>query len=439
MATTPTTNHQPPTTVAAPATIRWHLRWLFWSTLACLAFLPALLFIAWRVLVRRRPVAGLWAKMSGCGPAVAPGQVLVHGVSLGEVNLMRPLVPGLEAASGTRCLLTTSTTTGWEGLAKAFPERDRTFFPLDLPWAVGHFLRRTRPRAVILLESELWPVWLCACHARGIPVAGVNVRVSDRTFARLRRVRWLIAPFFAARAVSVAQNDAYAARLAILGALRIAVSGSMKADMVRLPEPCAVAAWIAQVGLDPTRPLLLLASTSDGEEATVLGRDLTAWQGWQIAICPRHPERGAAIAAFVANAKRTSLGERITTPNDVLIVDEIGRLGLLYAHAATSAGIAVVGGSLGSGRGGQNMLEAAAAGCATAVGWDVRSQPDPMALLRGVGGVVELTPSGLANELAALAADPARRAALGHAGRQAWIQGQGATARTMEQLRGFLD
>jgi hypothetical protein len=62
-----------------------------------------------------------------------------------------------------------------------------------------------------------------------------------------------------------------------------------------------------------------------------------------------------------------------------------------------------------------------------------------MALLRGVGGVVELTPSGLANELAALAADPARRAALGHAGRQAWIQGQGATARTMEQLRGFLD
>jgi len=414
----------------------WRLRWCAWSLLACLALLPALGFIAWRVLIKRRPFAGLWAKLSGGGPDLPQGRVLIHGVSLGEVHLMRPLLPGLEALSGTHCLLTTSTTTGWEGLGKAFPDHPKAFLPLDLPWAVGRFLARTRPRAVILLESELWPVWLCACHARGIPVVGVNVRVSDRTFARFLKLRSVIAPFFAARALSVAQNELYADRLRILGAVRVSVSGSMKADMVRLPDPAAATAWASAVGLVGERPLLLLASTSVGEEATVLAD----WRvtGWQLAICPRHPERGAELAALITArggiAKRTSQGQICTAPEDVLIVDEIGKLGLLYAQAAASGGIAIVGGSLGSGRGGQNMLEAAAAGCATVVGWDVRSQPDPMALLRGVDGVLELIPVTLADQLTALAADAARRQALGAAGRLAWQQGQGASARTLDLL-----
>ena len=408
--------------------------------MACIAILPALGFIAWRVLVRRRPFAGLGAKLTGGGPVLPQGRVLIHGVSLGEVHLMRPLVPGVETLSGVPCLLTTSTTTGWEGLGKAFPDHPKAFFPLDLPWAVARFLARTRPRAVILLESELWPVWLCACHARGIPVVGVNVRVSDRTFAQFLKMRPLIAPFFAARALSIAQNEACAERLRILGAVRVSVSGSMKADMVRLPECAAATAWAAAVGLVSERPLLLLASTSAGEEATVLAGWTTS--AWQLAICPRHPERGGELAALITArggiAKRTSLGQICTSPEDVLIVDEIGKLGLLYAHAAASSGIAVVGGSLGSGRGGQNMLEAAAAGCATVVGWDVRSQPDPMALLRGVDGVVELAPTTIADQLAALAADPARRQALGSAGRRAWEQGQGASARTLDQLAPIL-
>jgi 3-deoxy-D-manno-octulosonic-acid transferase len=423
----------------------WRLRLAFWSALACLALPVAAVLIINRLFIRRRPMAGLWAKLTGAVAPMPPGGVLVHGVSLGEVNLMRPLVPGLESIFGARCLLTTSTTTGWEGLAKAFPDHARAFFPLDLPWAVGRFLSRTRPRAVVLLESELWPVWLCACHARGIPVIGVNVRVSGRTHDRLAKVAALVRPFFRARALSLAQNGTYAARLLALGARRdrVLVSGSMKADMVRLPAPEAVVAWTAQVNLAAGQPLLLAASTSEGEERVLFAGGFAAWtaRGWQMAICPRHPERGAEIADLVrtlgGTPHRTSQGERLPAKqdgSDVLIVDEIGRLGLLYAHAARTNGIAVVGGSLGSGRGGQNMLEAAAAGCATVVGWDVKSQPDPMALLRLAGGVEELTPANVEGALSTLASDPDRRRRLGEAGRRAWRAGQGATERVLAAI-----
>jgi 3-deoxy-D-manno-octulosonic-acid transferase len=423
----------------------WRQRLGFWSLAAC-ALLPlALLAIAHRTLVRRRPMAGWRAKLLGDAPPVSPGRVLVHGVSLGEVNLMRPLLPHLERLSGAPCLLTTSTTTGWEGLAKAFPGHDRRFFPLDLPWAVGRFLARTRPRAVVLLESELWPLFLCACHARGIPVAVVNARISDRSFRRLGLADALLRPFFRERICTVSQNGLYAARALARGARRPhqAVSGSMKADMVRLAEPAAAAAWAAQTGLDGGRPLLLLASTSVPEEAAVLPTGLAPWiaRGWQVAICPRHPERGEELAALVRRLGgtpwRTSQGQRLPSPSggeSVLIVDEIGRLALLYRCCADRGGIAVVGGSLGSGRGGQNMLEAAAHGCATVVGWDVKAQPDPMALLRAAEAVVELRAGGVEAGLAALADDPVRRQRLGEAGHRAWLAGQGATGRAARAL-----
>ena len=157
----------------------------------------------------------------------------------------------------------TSTGTGWQGLANLLPSHDRVFFPFDLPWAVEEFLDRLSPQLVILLESELWPGFLSACHRRGIPVVGVNARVSERSLHRLRRVRPLVAPFFAERALWATQNATYAGRLIELGAHpdRVVVTGSMKADMVRIPDQAAVSAWTASVGLD-ARPLLLLASTT---------------------------------------------------------------------------------------------------------------------------------------------------------------------------------
>ncbi len=397
-----------------------------------------LIAIAHRLWIRRRALVGLHGKLSGRGPALPRGATLVHGVSLGEVALMKPLLPRLGAGP---FILTTTTETGTEGLAKAFPEAARAHWPFDLPWAVSAFLRRTRPRRVILLEAELWPLTLLACRAHGIPVSVLNARMTARSHARWRLLRPLARRLVGSLALAIAQEPAYAARLADLGLPRerLAVSGSLKADMVRPALPAAAAAEAARIAL-PDGPLLLLASTSEPEERAPLASWLR-WgrpAGWCCVIVPRHPERGEALVALGRelglSARRTSVQAADASPVDVLIVDEIGRLAPLYALCAERGGIAVVGGSLGSGRGGQNMLEAAAAACCTVVGWDTKAQPDPMRLLRNAEAVVELTVGDLDATLATLASDAPRRATLGARGQTAWRSGRGALDRTIAIL-----
>ncbi len=400
-----------------------------------------LLAIAHRLWIRRKALVGLRAKLSGRGPALPRDATLVHGVSLGEVMLMKPLLPRLGPGP---FVLTTSTETGSEGLAKAFPDGHRAHWPFDLPWAISAFLRHARPSRVILLEAELWPLALLACRAEGIPVTVLNARMTARSHARWRLLRPLARRLVGSLALAIAQEPAYAARLADLGLprARVAVSGSLKADMVR-PANAAAAATEAQRIALPDGPLLLLASTSEPEERAPLASWLR-WgkaAGWRCIIVPRHPERGEALLGLCRElgtpARRTGSstpdpGPR--TPDQVIIVDEIGRLAPLYGLCAERSGIAVVGGSLGSGRGGQNMLEAAAAGCCTVVGWDTKAQPDPMRLLRGASAVTELTPDAIDPVLASLAGDPARRATFGAAARTAWLSGRGALDRTLRLL-----
>lgn len=415
----------------------------FWfralGALICLLAPLILLAIAHRLWIRRRALVGLRGKLTGLGPALPRDAVLVHGVSLGEVMLMKPLLPRLGDGP---FVLSTSTETGTEGLAKSFPDRPRAHWPFDLPWAMSAFMRRNRPRRIVLLEAELWPLALLAARAQGIPVVVLNARLTARSHARWRLLRPIARRLVGSLALAIAQEPAYAARLADLGLplSRVAVSGSLKADMVRPATAAAAQAEAERIAL-PDGPLCLLASTSEPEERALLA-SWQRWgrpQGWRCVIVPRHPERGEALVAMCRelglSARRTATpdpGPR--TPDQVIIVDEIGRLGPLYARCAASGGIAVVGGSLGSGRGGQNMLEAAAAGCCTVVGWDTKAQPDPMRLLRGAAAVVELAPATLDAQLAELASLPERRATLGVAGHQAWSTGRGALDRTIRIL-----
>ncbi len=399
-----------------------------------------LLAIAHRLWIRRRALVGLCAKLTGRpdDDNTPRNATVVHGVSLGEVALMKPLLPHLPGPF----VLTTSTETGTAGLAKTFPEATRTHWPFDLPWAVSTFLRRTRPRRIILLEAELWPLALLACRAHGVPVTVLNARMTERSHRRWRLLRPLARRLIGSLDLAIAQEPAYAARLCDLGLprSRVAVSGSLKADMVRPAAAEAAAVEAARIDL-ADGPLFLLASTSEPEERPLL----VSWQrwgrpaGWRCVVVPRHPERGPALATLCRelglSARCTGRADvRTSGRADVLIVDEIGRLAPLYALCAQRGGIAVVGGSLGSGRGGQNMLEAAAAGCCTVVGWDTKAQPDPMRLLRGTDAVVELTPAGLDAQLEALASAAPHRATLGAAAQVAWRSGRGALARTVSIL-----
>jgi 3-deoxy-D-manno-octulosonic-acid transferase len=422
----------------------WHWHLLFFSVLLLVAAPLIVALLAHRLWIRRKGMVGLREKLTGRGMRLTPGQILVHGVSLGEVNLMRPVVPRLEAALGARCLLTTTTETGRARLDEVFADRERAFLPLDLPWAVLRFLAQAKPRLVVLLELEVWPVLLLCCHLRGIPVVLLNARVSERSYRGYAQARWLLRPLFREIALALGQNGTWTARLVGLGVRRerAIVSGSMKADMVNRATSQAMTAEAERLGLRPGQPVLLLASTSAGEtveEQALLAPQLDRWlnRGWQIIVCPRHPERGPEIVGLltalpgVEQVRRSSRGEQLDAHGQLLLVDEIGKLGALYAWTAAVNGIAVVGGSFGSGRGGQNMLEAAAAGCCTVVGWDTRNFPDAMALLHLADGVAEATREDAQQLLAALADDPARRKRLGANGQRAWAAGRGAVDRSI--------
>jgi 3-deoxy-D-manno-octulosonic-acid transferase len=432
-----------------PGRWSWHL--LFFCVLLLIALPLVALFLAHRLWIRRKGMVGLREKITGQGARLTRGQIMVHGVSLGEVNLMRPVVPKLEAALGARCLLTTTTETGRARLDEVFSDHERAFLPLDLPWAVLTFLSRVRPRLVVLLELEVWPVLLLCCHLRGIPVVLLNARVSERSFRGYQRARWILRPLFRELALALGQNGPWSARLAGLGVRRerVIVSGSMKADMVGRASDEAMQRESERLGLRPRQPVLLLASTSAGpvvEEQAILTPRFAQWleHGWQIVVCPRHPERGPDIAAMLAalpgasQVRRSSQGQRLDGHGQIMLVDEIGKLAALYAWTASVNGIAVVGGSFGSGRGGQNMLEAAAAGCCTVVGWDTRNFPDAMALLNLADGVVEVDPEECQSVLAALAADPQRRQRLGANGQRAWANGRGAVDRSIVLVKQHL-
>jgi 3-deoxy-D-manno-octulosonic-acid transferase len=427
----------------SPRDAAWRMRAGAYATAMGALAPAAAVMIAARVWSRRKALVGLREKLSGEIAGIAPGSVLIHGVSLGEVALMKALVPRLEAA-GQRVLLTTTTETGWAGLEKSFAGRARAFLPFDVPWAVARFLSRARPRLVVLLENELWPLLLCACAERGIPVVLANARMTTRSHHRLRLSGALMRPLIASLAGVLAQNATYAARLVDLGAkrARVRVCGSMKADVVMPATAADAASEAARLGIADGKPWLLLGSTSQPEEEFILRASL-AWarDGWRVVICPRHPERGAALVELCARlglpARASSTGSSAGGEQAAVVVDEIGRLGALYALCARGGGIAVVGGSLGSGRGGQNMLEAAAAGCATVVGWDTRNQPDTMQLLHDHQAVVAASDMEFGAAVAALARDPARRAALGAAGRRAWASGRGAGSRVAEALVAF--
>jgi len=424
-----------------PATdLAWRRRGAFYALLLIPAIPLALAFLVHRLWIRRKGLIGLRAKCTGTGPAAPPDGILIHGVSLGEVQLMRPLVPEIERRLRRRCVLSTSSETGTAALREHFPDHSRQLLPLDLPWAVGTFLRRLRPAAVILLELEIWPLLLLGCHLRGIPVVLVNARLGADSFRGYRTAGPLLRPLLRRVRLALAQNALWASRLRGLGVPRVAVPGSLKADMVRRADATERDAEAARLGLEPgaahDKAVFLAASTSSPEEELLIAswRKWGRAAGWRLVLCPRHPERGEAVAGICHRNSipcvRTSTDPLPAPPDHAVIVDEIGRLGALYANAT----LAVVGGSLGSGRGGQNMLEAAAAGCCTVVGPDTRNFPDAMALLDEAGGVVTTDPSTLDHDLDHLAADRALRVGVGTAGQRAWRSGQGALACTLEYL-----
>ncbi len=297
-----------------------------------------------------------------------PGRLWLHAVSLGETRAAAVLLDALrEREPGLRVLLTHGTATGRaEGQRLMRPGDAQSWLPWDTPGAVRDFLDHFRPRIGVLMETEVWPNLVAQCKARGVPLVLANARLSDKSLQQALALSPLSMPAYAALAAVWAQTPADARRLRQTGAEVSGVFGNLKFDA--MPDEAQLAqgrSWRATGG----RPVVMFASSREGEEATLLAAirargDAAAVQ-WL--VVPRHPQRFDEVAALV-QAHGFSLSRRSTWGDapqaaDVWLGDSLGEMALYYGLSD----VALLGGSFAP-LGGQNLIEAAACGCPVVMG-----------------------------------------------------------------------
>jgi 3-deoxy-D-manno-octulosonic-acid transferase len=362
----------------------------------------------------------------------------VHAVSLGETRAAQPLVRALaERYPDHQLLITHMTATGRIAGEELFPDALIAFLPYDYPFAVEAFFARFRPRVGILMETEVWPNLIRAARRRLIPIVLANARLSARSARGYARVPDLAREAFGGLSAVGAQSEADAARLARVGAASVAITGNVKFDM----EPPASAAVLATQFREwfGARPVLLAASTRDGEEALIL--DALARHplvGALVVIVPRHPQRFDAVAALLRARSigfvRRSDATRVPNNIDIVLGDSMGEMGAYYR----AADLAFIGGSLLP-FGAQNLIEACVAGTPVLIGPSSFNfaQAAELAIEARAAHRVE-TADDLIAVAQQLLADRAQRKTMGRRGQEFANAHRGATARTLDLIASTL-
>ena len=411
-------------------------------------------------------------------PSGARQVVWVHAVSVGEVLAATRLVGELETALGDEWVIVISTTTATgQALAQERFGAGRVFFyPLDFAWAVRAYLRALRPRMLVLMESELWPRMLAECREARIPVAVVNARVSDRSYARGMRVRWVWGLVLRMVSLYLAQSEEDARRLEGMGARASTVHaiGNLKYDALA-PKASRVAELIREAAAG--RPIVVAGSTVDRKSKNEPNEDEMVIQAWEgelrnrvgalLVLAPRHPERFGEVESQVKKFSYVLASELAAAPEgtppvvhqpeganavvgdpensvdglldsahdgkvriEIVLLDTIGDLAAVYGVA----NVAFVGGSLVQ-RGGHNPLEPAQFGVPIVMGPSFEN-------FRGVVGnmvdayAIRIVQSSDELDVAMFSLLTDREAAkvMGERGRAVFAGQQGATRRAVAAL-----
>jgi 3-deoxy-D-manno-octulosonic-acid transferase len=410
--------------------------------LILLLIAPWLLWRAWRT---GRSLQTLYDRLCGTGlpktlPETLPREaVWFHGVSVGEIAMLRALVAAFAQRYPTVPIVISCTTeTGLEQARKHFPEHVVFPFPFDFSWAVRSVLARLAPRLVILAESELWPTFLATAERQGIPVVVVNGRMSPRSVARYAWLRPLVRGVFARLSLACVQTAEHAAAFLSLGTPpgRVKITGNIKYDGAitdrQHPRTRELAALL---GLQPGDRVFVAGSTQPGEETAVL----TAFQAARTAhprlkliVAPRAPERFDEVAQLLPQAvRRSTLTSPLAECPPIVVLDTLGELAALYGLAE----VAYVGGSMDGRRGGQSMIEPAAFGAVVLFGPHVWNFRHTATSLLELGAAYQVRHAAeLTETLLRLLAEEAERKAAGAAARAFVLAQQGATERTLDAL-----
>ena len=388
-------------------------------------------------MIRTGKIRTDWAgRLGWTGPIPAPRRprVLLHGVSVGEVNAIRELVETLSAPPiDAEIVISATTNTGSLRARSLFGSRHRVVrYPLDFSFAVRRFLRSVRPDVVVLVELEVWPNFVRAAARQGCPVCIVNGRLTERSVRGYRLLGPVLTPSFRRLAFVAAQNDAYAQRFGAMGVPREQriVTGTMKWDTAKIADHVDGSEELAEsMGIDRTRPLVVAGSTAPGEHELLVD---AVGDEVQLLCAPRKPEWFDQAAAAMPGCARRSHGD-CGSDTGRFLLDTIGELRQAYALAD----VAVVGRSFGNLHG-SDMMEPVALGAAVVTGPAVLDFRDTVDALLAGDGIVQTDRDDLPETLAQLLADPDRRRQLGENGRVVLRAQQGASQRNAELIAGLL-
>jgi 3-deoxy-D-manno-octulosonic-acid transferase len=416
-------------------------------------YLLLLLLIApwliYKALTTGKYRRGLAAKLLGLSRSALRGttpRVWFHGVSVGEIHLLRQVVAAFrQRYPDWQCVISTTTDTGFDEARKRFTDLPVIYFPLDFSWAVRRTMGAIMPSLIVLAESEMWPNFLLAARSARIPVALINGRMSPRTLARYQKLRPLVRWMLRQLDVVALQTQEYAESLCDLGAdaATVLVTGNVKYDGVTSRRDNAQTNQFRDLfKIRETEIVWVCGSTQAPEEEIALQiyRRLQPHSPLRLILVPRQKERFEEVANVLERSglpyiRRSGLTAPIQDRERVVLVDTIGELGAVWGLAD----IAFVGGSLDGRRGGQNMIEPAAYGAAVLWGPHVWNFRDTVQRLLAEGAAIQVADAAeLESTVQRLVQDRPERERLGTAAQRFVLQQQGATQRTIDLLADLL-
>ena len=371
--------------------------------------------------------------------------LLIHAVSVGEVNSIRLLVEKLrQQVEDLRIVVSVTTDTGTVRAHQLYDmDCSVVRYPFDWSCCIERFLDEVRPDGVALVENEVWPNFMRSCVRRSIPVGVLNARLTDHSFRWYRRSGPIARGMYSRLTKVAAQTEADARRFYELGTPggAVCVYDTMKWDTAEVVDEVAGVDELATaMGIDRTRPVVVLGSTGDSEEKLLLealGRNLDLQV--QLIFVPRKPERFDEVARTlgpnVTRRSRPSGALRgIPDHGRIFLIDTMGELRKAYALAD----VVVVGRSF-NGWGASDPIEPVGLGCPVIIGPDHQNFSDVVAALVAGGGlVVAQTADQAAEHVNLLLANRQQASDLADKGRQVIRARQGATDRYAHLVLGMI-
>lgn len=407
--------------------------------------IPLLLLMQWRKGFRNKDYWQHWGERFGFCPQV-PTDIWIHAVSVGETRAIATLIKRLlKDQPNCKILLTISTPTGRETAHTLFKgEIGRSiqlaYLPYDIGSFVKRFMRRTKPKLGVIVETEVWPNLVVKAEQHKIPLLYVNVRLSERSFKKYQKWPHFSKFIFSKIGFLAIQSAADAARVHKLGVpiSRMAVTGNIKFDL-NLPPSLRETAQGLRSMVRGNRTIWIAGSTRDKEEEKVLSvfKQLKKTHtDLLLILVPRHPERFDPVAKLCQRlgfkcVRRTEQPSEINENIDIYLGDTLGDLSLMYA----TSDIAFVGGSLVE-FGGQNILEPCALGIPVVFGPHMYNFEEISSLtLEADAGIQVQNSNDLEQTINQLIADPNRRDQIGENGKKLIEQHKGALDRIYKLIQ----